>query len=496
MERILLSWIGGNDIDSAKAYPGSPGGPVLATLRAEAFDHAYLLYNYKRQKVAPYLEWLRGQTGTPIDADYCELSSPTDYHEVYLAADRLLDRVSAAHPAAKLCLLLSPGTPTMQAIWVLLGKTSYRCEFLQSSTERGVQRANIPFNIAAEFTPAPNSRQARQLGSAAAGQVPIDAAFDDIITRNPAMRELKVRASLLAKSELPVLINGETGTGKELFATAIHNASRRADSPLVTINCGAIPPELIDAKLFGHVKGAFTGAVKAEPGVFKSADGGSLFLDEFGELPLDAQVRLLRILEDGQLTPVGSSASRAVDVRIIAATNRDLLVEVAAGRFREDLFYRIAIGSLHLPPLRDRHGDLVPLVEHLMARIAGSDLLPPGYGFKNLSTDAINLILTHPWPGNVRELNATLLRAILASSVDAIDGPSLFDALFPLPATAADFMQRPIGNGFDIQSLIDEVACRYIERALAQTGNNKTRAAGLLGLKNHQTLSNWMKKCG
>ena len=164
------------------------------------------------------------------------------------------------------------------------------------------------------------------------------------------MATLKTKAAILAKADVPVLIYGETGTGKELFAKAIHNASARAGKPLLVLNCGAIPKDLVDSTLFGYTKGAFSGAIKDTPGYFADANGGTLFLDEFGELPLDSQVRLLRVLQDGTYTPVGSTHSKTTNIRIIAATNKNLVDEVAAGRFREDLFYRVAIGVLQLPP--------------------------------------------------------------------------------------------------------------------------------------------------
>src|SRR5690554_7031296 len=184
---------------------------------------------------------------------------------------------------------------------------------------------------------------------------------------------------------VPVLVYGETGTGKELFARAIHNAGPRSDKPFVAVNCGAIPPELIDSTLFGHRKGAFTGATADRPGVFQQADGGTLFLDEFGELSADVQVRLLRVLQEGVFTPVGGVAEQRVDVRLIAATHRNLMVEVAEGRFREDLFYRVAVGVLHLPPLRQREGDLLLLSEALLDALGKQDTALSG---KKISEEA------------------------------------------------------------------------------------------------------------
>ncbi len=193
------------------------------------------------------------------------------------------------------------------------------------------------------------------------------------------MARLLTRARHVAARAVPVLVEGETGTGKELLARAIHAASPRRGRPFIAVNCGAIPSELVESSLFGHAKGAFTGAIAERPGVFEAAHSGTLFLDELGELPLAAQVKLLRTFQEGEVTRVGETAARKVDVRIIAATHRDLLAEVTAGRFREDLFFRLAVAVLRLPPLRDRKGDLGLLIDHMFAQTwRTSPASPPG----------------------------------------------------------------------------------------------------------------------
>lgn len=400
----LVSWIGGNDIDAATATTDKLGA-IASTVEAEAFTELHLLYSYPEDKTLTYLSWLKAKTKASISARFEVLSSPIDYYDIYVAADRLLTELSIAS-SEPIAILISPGTPAMQAVWILLDKTKHQVTFYQSTLEQGVQQVNIPFEISAEFVP----KTDKTLAQLAAGQVQANAAFNDIVTQNPLMKTLKQQATMLAARDVPVLVYGETGTGKELFATAIHNASPRKDRTFVPINCGAVPPELIDSVFFGHVKGAFTGAVNNHDGVFKQADGGTLFLDEFGELPLSVQVRLLRVLQSGEVTPVGASKSIKVDVRIIAATNRDLLQEVAAGRFREDLFYRIAVGVLKLPPLRERSGDISLLSEKLLSDIYST---LNDVDHKKLSADAKNLILKQVWRGNIRELQSTLLRASL-----------------------------------------------------------------------------------
>lgn len=489
----LVSWIGGNDLKAT----GSTGddsqtlGPIAATLTAQAFDAVTLLYNYPEDQVKPYLAWLQGLVNTPIQAHAIVLSSPVNFGEIYLQANQQLSQLTAK--GGELSILLSPGTPAMQAVWILLGKTRYPCQFYQSSLEQGVQQVDIPFALSAEYLPAAQRINSATMSQLSETRVAINAAFDNIVTRNPGMHALKAQAQILAEREVPVLIYGETGTGKELFARAIHNASHRASQPFVPVNCGAIPTELIDSHLFGHKKGAFTGALADKPGVFEQAHGGTLFLDEFGELAPNVQVRLLRVLQEGTFTPVGGNKEQKVDVRLITATHRNLMEAVANGSFREDLFYRVAVGVLHLPPLREREDDLSLLAESLLKAMGNHDAM---LKHKKISPDAKNLILQHPWRGNVRELQSTLLRAALWCQGDDITATDIRQALFHMPERDTGLMNKDVSQGVDIQQIIGNIAADYIRQALAHSGQNKTRAAQLLGLKNYQTLNNWMEKYG
>lgn len=485
-QNVLLCWVGGNDL---KALSGSDAGPVLSTLRAESFDQVELLSSYPAEKVEPYLAWLREQVSAQVNVSYESLTSPVHFGDIYQAANAHLARLRV--PGTQLSILLSPGTPAMQAIWILLGKTRYPATFYQSSLEQGVQQVDVPFEIAAEYVPAANTISTDKLVQLAGLDAPVDAAFDSIVTQSERMLALKAQAQILAAKQVPVLIYGETGTGKELFARAIHNAGPRSAAPFVAVNCGAIVPELIDSTLFGHKKGAFTGAIADRPGVFQQANGGTLFLDEFGELTPDVQVRLLRVLQEGTFIPVGSNQELKVDVRLITATHRNLMLEVSHGHFREDLFYRIAVGVLHLPPLREREGDLLLLSEKLLAGIASQD---SSLGDKKISAEAKNLILRHLWRGNVRELQSTLLRAALWCPGDLIAAHDIEQALFKLPQAEVDVLAMDVSQGIDLQEVISNVAGHYLRKALTISGNNKTRAASLLGLKSQQTLSNWMDK--
>jgi DNA-binding NtrC family response regulator len=253
--------------------------------------------------------------------------------------------------------------------------------------------------------------------------------FGDIITRSPAMQAVLRQAGKAAASAIPVLIEGESGVGKELIARAIHGSGARRAKPFVAVNCGAIPEALVESILFGHEKGAFTGAIERHSGKFAEADGGTLFLDEVGELPLAAQVKLLRALQEGEIEPVGARRSVGVDVRVISATNRDPIAAVKSGSFREDLFYRLHVLPLSVPPLRARADDIPDLLRHFLVRFCAEE----GKNVKSVSGEAVALLKSLPWPGNVRQLENAVFRAVVLCEGEEI---GLND--FPQFASRAD----------------------------------------------------------
>jgi DNA-binding NtrC family response regulator len=240
---------------------------------------------------------------------------------------------------------------------------------------------------------------------------------DVIIGVSAAVRSLLAALDRLSGSVAPVLITGESGTGKDLVARALHYTGSRASAPFVPINCAAIPEQLFEAELFGYQRGAFTGAVASRPGAFEAADGGTLFLDEIGEMHVPVQAKLLRVLETGEVTRLGSNERRRTNVRVVAAANRDLLAEVRAGHFREDLFYRVSVYPVAIPPLRERPEDIPPLVAHHLEEIARRERRP----MPRLTRAALERLLAHRWPGNVRELINALERAVLLTEHDVID---------------------------------------------------------------------------
>lgn len=320
---------------------------------------------------------------------------------------------------------------------------------------------------------APVSPQAQ--GTAESADADVHADGSELISSSEAMRQVFKRIGLAADSDATVLILGETGTGKELVARALHRNSARASRPFVAVNCAAIPAELMESELFGHVKGAFTGAVNERMGRFREADGGTLFLDEIGDMPLSTQAKILRVLQEREVTPVGSNRVHSVNVRVVAATHQDLPTAVKQGRFREDLWYRLQVVPLWLPPLRERLGDVVLLAEHFL-RLQGGD------SPKRLSAAAARLLLAHPWPGNVRELRNAMERAGLLSH-----GPVIEVEHIGLQIPAA-----PVTPGLDIDwnGPLDQAVARVeremISRSLAATAGNRAEAARRLGLSRQQ----------
>lgn len=494
-EEVLLGWLGDADLRGAAIeLPGRPRpargpGPVAQAVEAAEYDRVVLLNNRGREFARPYKEWLRARTQARVEVRQVRLRDITDHGEIYEAVVPICEQESSR--GARLTYHLAPGTPAMASVWMLLAKTRFPGAMIRSSPERGVESANVPFDISAELLRGPAS----ELELQAREPVPEQAAFGDIIAGSREMQEAIGLATRIAVWPVSVLIEGESGTGKELFARAIHNASPRRDKPLVPVNCGAIPKDLVEAELFGHTRGAFTGATSSRAGFFEQADGGTLFLDELGELPLDAQVKLLRALDNAEVRRVGGDKVTKVDVRVVAATNRSLPAEIAKGAFREDLYYRLAVARIRLPPIRERRGDLTRLLEFAMAQAnsVGTHNVP-GYQSKTLSAGAKNLLMQHPWPGNVRELMGTVRRAAIWSTGTRIEKEDARRALLDAPRGPNETtMGRPLGDGFDLRSVMGEVARHYIGRALRE-GGTKKRAAELLNAPSYQTLTNWMTK--
>ncbi len=295
--------------------------------------------------------------------------------------------------------------------------------------------------------------------------------LDDIITKNPYMIKIKEKIKIIAETSSNVLIQGESGTGKELFAHAIYNNSKRYGKPFVKVNCSAIPYELMESELFGYEEGAFTGARKGgKIGKFEAANGGIIFLDEVGELPLNMQSKLLRVLQEREITKVGSLEEKKIDVRVIAVTNRDLEKMVEQGLFRLDLYYRLNVVNICIPPLRSRRGDIEVLIKHLIKKITKEEDLE----VKGIDEDTLSIMNNYNWPGNVRELENTLERAINFLDEDRIIRPE------HLPPKILEYTEED--TIYNLKESIKELEKREIEKALLITNGNKLQSAEKLGI--------------
>jgi sigma-54-specific transcriptional regulator len=325
-----------------------------------------------------------------------------------------------------------------------------------------------------------------------------------LVFADPASRRLSERIGRIAPSDSTILIIGETGTGKELVAREVHKRSNRADRPFVAINCAALPEHIVESELFGHEKGAFTGAQAQKRGWFETASGGTLFLDEVGDLPLAMQVKLLRVLQEREISRIGSRVPIPIDVRFIAATNVKLEAAVQSGRFREDLYYRLNVARLMLPPLRERQGDILPLAEHFLAQYS----VQLGVARPHFSGAARQALRGHPWPGNIRELENVVQHAVLVAS-DGIIEPEDLDLVVHEPAPPAGQIRidpaadLPVNLESAFDALLDqgrcdlhaEVEARLLDHTLRRSGRNQVRAAQMLGISRN-VLRHRMKNYG
>ncbi|MDB4909440.1 MAG: two component, sigma54 specific, transcriptional regulator, Fis family [Gemmatimonadetes bacterium] len=310
------------------------------------------------------------------------------------------------------------------------------------------------------------------------GQLSTIRGGDAIIGHSASIRAALDMARKVARHPSTVLITGESGTGKELVARLVHTSSPRAEKSFVAVNCGAIPEPLLESELFGHVRGAFTSADRDKMGLFEEANGGTLFLDEIGELPAALQVKLLRALQEGEVRRVGATTSQRIDARVVAATNRDLGVDVASGRFRGDLYYRVNVVTIRLPPLRERSQDVPELALHFL-RLYNARL---GLKVESISPAAMRTLIDYAWPGNVRELENVIERALVLSAGPTIEREHLSDIIAPVSSA------QPATDDFSVKRQTEALERTLIRRALERTNGNRTRAAQLLDLSHRALL--------
>ena len=313
--------------------------------------------------------------------------------------------------------------------------------------------------------------------------------FSNMVGKSKKMRDIYGLIEKIADTDSTVLISGESGTGKEVAARAMHYYSHRKDRPFVSINCGALPENLLESEMFGHVKGSFTGAVSNKKGMFEVAEKGTLFLDEIGEMAPYTQVKLLSAIQDRVIRRVGGTEEIAVDVRIIAATNQDLRARLEDGRFREDLFYRLNVISFEMPPLRERKDDIPLLVNHFLEKYCAK----MGRPMKRLAPEVINIFESYPWPGNVRELENVIERTVAIEERETVTRRSLPDELTAPPRKGDSDLT--VGDGFDLNAVLDDVTRRYLEQALEKSSGRLKDASEILGV-NYRSLRYLIEKHG
>lgn len=517
---ILVSWIGhadllamiddlgeaGEELRKAAKIGGKYGekpGPLKTAVTEGQFDQVHLLSNYPDAVHKPFAKWLGGK---PI-IHSVELADPTDYDGIFRCTNRVLGELTekVSRERGKLCILLSPGTPAMAVVWVLLGKSRYPATFYQ--TGRGkLHEAKIPADLFEEVVPDLIRDRDIALQHLASRNPSEVEGFEQVVGSSAPIRLAVGRAQRAALRDVPVLLLGESGTGKEVFAHAIHKASRRKSGPFEAINCAAIPKDLLEAELFGHARGAFTGAEKDRDGAFTRANGGTLFLDEIGECDPQLQSKLLRVLQPPadkgpcyrEFRAVGGAKLLTSDVRIIAATNRDLQREMKENRFREDLYYRLAVITLHLPPLRERRSDIPLLAAEFLVRINNDfEGQEPGYIHKKISGSANEFVKRYAWPGNVRQLYNALLQAAVMTDNETIDRRDVTAAIGEMnDDRSVNVLEQPLGDGFDLEEHLNSLRGHYLRRAMEEAAGNKSKAARLLGMKHYQTLDAQLERLG
>jgi len=371
--------------------------------------------------------------------------------------------------------------PATVIVMSAYGNVDLAIEAMKAGAYDYVSKPFKPDEIVLALRKAEERETLRRENRALKEQIQKENQFESILAKSAEMVAIFKTVSKIADYKTTVLITGESGTGKELVARAIHTRSTRKTSPFVAINCGAIPENLLESELFGHKKGAFTDANADRRGLFEEATGGTLFLDEIGELPLSLQVKLLRVLQEEHIRRLGDTKDVKVDVRIIAATHRDLTADVKAGRFREDLFYRIHVLSIHIPPLRSRREDVSLLIDHFVTR----NNARLGTSIRGVSTESRKLLLEYSWPGNVRELENTIERAMVLAEADVLQLADLPERI----RDALDPVQVHLASGeLSVKKTTAAIEQILIRRALVKTKGNRTRAADLLEISHRALL--------
>lgn len=512
VKRVLLTWsdrgVDGPVPAHTGARPRSDRGPVLRLLEESdgTYDAAFVLTVPKGARLARALAEEMGAHVGRVDVVPVELEDPSDYGALFTRVAPVCERIAERFPRSRASfdVLLSAGTPQAQTIWVIL-------------VQSALLHARMLQVIPAAFVPVPHPRAVREVSLDIEGFPEIRALRAEVsrlraeagvrraklVAESEPMRELLSRVVRVAKSDLPVLVLGETGVGKELIARAIHDGSPRANGPFVAENCGAFAESILASELFGHEAGAFTGARGIHRGLFEQAHGGTIFLDEVGELPAKVQTMLLRVLQEGTLRRVGGEKPVRVDVRVVAATHRDLEKLVKRGRFREDLYYRLRGATLVVPPLRDRARDIPPMIAAFLEEAEGNRARK-----LSVTPAAMRVLAAHLWPGNVRELRSEVQRWMVFCdrivdvgdlAPDIVAGAREAGVEPPAPprggsknvasASRTDVPIRPLADA------VREAEQRAIASAYAAHDGNVLRTANALGIERN-TLKRKLRAFG
>lgn len=492
--RILLTFCGYHDPFAVNGVEGDMvAGPVLTVAAERPFDHVYL---FSTPNLAEICEQTRvaiqeRHPDTEVTILDVPLKDPTNYIGILRQIRSHFREIQKAYPDASYAISVSSGTPQMHSCWLLLAAS-------------GEIPAKILQSRPAAFVAAGGS-QVREVDihkqgfpqiTASSSSTPDDANADlvdlcselGIIGDDPSFTKVLEEALVYASyDDIHLLLLGETGSGKEYLANFIHRAGPRASRPLIVVNCSSIPKDLVESQLFGHKKGAFTGASVDHPGKFMSANGGVLFLDELGELPLETQAKLLRALDQGEIEPLGSSKPVKVNVRVVAATNRNIREMVAAGTFREDLYQRFG-ATLGIPPLRERRMDIPKLALHILANWNAKHKKE-----RSLSAAALTELTRYSWPGNVRELHKVVLQSAMLTA-NATIGPKDLRFEITLSTESATSLPEPSGD-FRLNDYLETVKSRLVERAMTLSDGKQAAAARLLGLS-PQAINQYFKRHG
>jgi len=494
--KILLTFTGFHDpytvgLIGEEELPG----PIVSLAKQVHFDKIILFATPRTEKhtddTRQALESL--QSGTSVEVYNLPLSDPTDYLQILRELRSRFRGISDNNPDAEYSISVASGTPQMHACWLLLtasGEIPARILHIRPPhfvTKERPLISEIDLKSPDFPTIKPNMFASDYDREGIRPDISDVLRDIGIVGDHPSMKNAVEMAAVLGPSGVPMLILGETGTGKELFAKLIHRLSDRSKHPFVAINCSAIPKDLAESILFGHKRGSFTGAITDQTGKFDAAHTGTLFLDELAELPISTQSKLLRVLEDGMIEPLGYTKPHKVDVRIIAATNQDIHGAIKSGKFRQDLYYRLNVGEIRLPPLRRRKSDIPKIALYILDRINKSLKIP-----KRLSTGALVKLQSYSWHGNARDLENVIERSARLSRKNVLEAEDMImnePAGVPDPSVASPDLY----HGFSIEEHLSNIRKGLIEKAIEAAGGNFSEAARLLGIS-PQAVNKFMKK--